>query len=395
MHLRLRSFMVSAVALSALSAPIAHAQTTDEKLEILTQEVERLKQEVGRSARAAATDGFDGPGHTHSRPALAAEQRGADKTFVGAYGEMHYNNLDSKQEVDFHRFILFVGHNFTDRIRFFSELELEHAIAGEGKNGEIQIEQAYLEFDLTQNHYAKAGVLLVPAGIINETHEPPTFYGVERNTVETNIIPTTWREGGVGLSGKLGPGWAYDLMLSEGLQVAASGANAFNVRSGRQGASEANADEGAVTARLRWTGLPGIEWAAMYYYQPDIAQRNSADNAGALLETHAIFNKGPFGLRALYARWDIDGDEPAALGRDEQYGWYLEPSFKVTRQIGVFARYNEWDTEAGNGTASKKKQTDVGFNYWPHENVVIKFDVQSQSGAVNDDGFNLGVGYMF
>ena len=44
--------------------------------------------------------------------------------------------------------------------------------------------------------------LLVPVGFLNEVHEPPTFYGVERNPVEKNVIPTTWWEGGIGISSR-------------------------------------------------------------------------------------------------------------------------------------------------------------------------------------------------
>ena len=382
------------------------APTTEEKLEILTREVEQLKAELNKSGRAApATQGAT-PAHAHGRAPTTAEGRGIGQTFVGSYGEMHYNNLESKQEVDFHRFVLFFGHNFSDKIRFFSELELEHAFAkdtADGVNkGEVELEQAYVELDLNENHAAKAGLFLIPVGIINETHEPPTFYGVERNPIEGNIIPTTWWEGGVGLSGKLGAGLGYDVALTSGLKTPTTGSSAYLIRSGRQKVSEANADDGALTTRLRWTGIPGVELAATVLYQDDIAQANGgAAAASALLfETHAAITKGPFGLRALYAQWDLDGDGPAtgaSAGRDKQLGWYVEPSFKVSEKLGVFARYAEWDNNAGSAAApgSDKEQTNVGVNYWPHENVVFKADVQQQGKNGSDDGFNLGVGYMF
>ena len=81
--------------------------------------------------------------------------------------------------------------------------------------GEIELEQAYVEYDLTENHHAKAGVFLLPVGILNETHEPPTFYGVERNPVESNIIPTTWWAGGIAANGEIAPGWSYDIGVHE------------------------------------------------------------------------------------------------------------------------------------------------------------------------------------
>lgn len=391
---------VSAFGMGLASLPAA-AASVEERLEILTQEVEQLK-----ARQHSAAPGTAETTHAHGRAPQAAERRGVGQTFVGSYGEMHYNNLESKQELDFHRFILFLGHNFSDRVRLFSELELEHSLAGEGKKGEVELEQAYLEFDLNSDHAAKAGLFLIPVGIINETHEPPTFYGVERNPVESNIIPTTWWEGGMGVSGKLSAGLRYDLALTSGLKVNPSPAgkpqDAYLIRGGRQKVSEANADDGALTTRLRWTGIPGVELAATFMYQDDLAQANggAAAASATLIETHAAISKGPFGLRALYAQWDLDGAGPAtgaSPGRDKQLGWYLEPSFKLSQKLGAFARYAEWDNNAGSARTvnAKKDQTNVGVNFWPQENVVLKFDVQQQGNNGSDDGFNLGVGYMF
>lgn len=384
------SMVVAVTAATLIGAQAQAAPTTEEKLEILTQEVEQLKKELAKTPERPA-GGMTPHGHGwHGQ---------TGQTSVGGYGELHYNSLDSKDEIDLHRAILFLGHRFDERISFFSELEVEHSQAGEGKNGgEVSMEQAYLEFALTDNHAARAGLLLVPAGILNEVHEPPTFYGVERNPVETNIIPTTWREPGAALAGRIGQGFGYDLMLSSGLKVATTGASAYNLRSGRQNGRQADANNAAVTARIKWTGAPGVELAAVVQRQDDVAQGTVADGvagAATLWEAHAAFTRGPFGLRALYANWDLDGTGPKALGRDEQKGWYVEPSFKLTPKFGVFARFNEWDNEAGDATDSKKKQKDFGFNYWPHEQVVLKFDIQRQSATANDDGFNLGVGYMF
>lgn len=376
-----------ALAVSLSTAPAALAATTEEKVELLTQELEQLKKEL-RDRKPADTAAGQG--------AAAGGHGGSGKTVIGGYGELHYNNLDSEKEIDFHRFVLFFGHTFTDRIRFFSELELEHSLAGEGKKGEVELEQAFVEFDLTDKHRAQAGLFLIPVGILNEVHEPNTFYGVERNPVETNIIPTTWWEGGAGVKGELAPGWGYDFALTSGLNVPTTGANAFRPRNGRQKVSEARADDLAYTGRLKWTGMPGVELAATLQYQQDLAQSTLSETISATLaEMHAIYSSGPFALKALYARWDLDGDAPKAVGRDKQYGWFVEPSFKILPTVGVFARYNEWNNEDGSGGLEDNKQTNVGVNYWPHENVVLKFDLQNQSGRIDDDGFNLAVGYMF
>ncbi|MDA1107802.1 MAG: porin [Proteobacteria bacterium] len=369
-------------------------QTQQKELEQLKAQQKNTEQRVEVTSEAVEQQAAQ---QTASSPSWA------DKTRLGGYGELHYNNLDSKNEMDFHRFVMFFGHEFSDRVRFFSELEVEHTgveADGDPLAGEVELEQAFVEFDIAQQHTARAGLFLVPAGIINETHEPTTFYGVERNPVEANIIPTTWWEAGVGAAGELAPGWSYDLSLTSGLETSTTGSNAYKIRDGRQKVSNAKANDGALTGRIKWTGLPGVELAATAQYQSDLTQGTGAagtSSSATLFETHAVLSRGPVGMRALYARWDLSGTGPAATGRDKQNGWYVEPSYKLASNVGVFARYNQWDNNAGSGSTSdaKIKQVDVGMNYWPHEDVVLKFDVQKQSGAANDDGFNLGVGYQF
>ena len=324
----------------------------------------------------------------------------AEKTTVGGYGEVHWNNTNLKDEIDLHRFVLFFGHHFADDIRFYSEVEIEHGLVGDEKNGEVEVEQAFIEYEINDQHRVAGGVFLVPVGILNETHEPPTFYGVERNNVEKNIIPSTWWEAGVKFSGDLGAGFGYDLALHSGLEASKGGVFTYKPRDGRRKISNAPAKDGAVTARLKYTGVPGLELAATVQRQGDMTQGDSAtDEAeGLLAETHLVYNRGPFGLRALYAMWDIDGAEARALGRDEQEGWFIEPSYRINSSWGLFARHSSWDNEAGASGDSEFKQTDIGVNYWPHQRVVVKLDWMDKdapSGKTDEDGFNLGVGYQF
>lgn len=378
-------------------ASAAKMPSAEEMWKIIQQqqrEIEALKQ--GQQRNSEKADATAEALEQRSTASAAGGTGMLQNTRIGGYGEMHYNNLDSKEEIDFHRFVLFFGHQFTDNLRFFSEVELEHALSGDGENGDVELEQAYIEYDLTADYHAKAGLFLLPVGILNETHEPPTFYGVERNPVEHNIIPTTWWAGGVALNGEMAPGWSFDLAVHEGLNTSA--ASNYAVRSGRQKTSEADANDLAMTARIKWTGVPGVELAASVQLQDDITQGNDASAGEAwLYEVHADIRNGPFGLRALYATWDLDGSGPAAVGADEQTGFYVEPSYRITPQWGVFGRYNEWDNRAGDNLDSERIQYNAGVNYWPHPDVVLKADVQLQDneGAKNDNGFNLGVGYQF
>lgn len=370
------------------------------RLDAMEKENRSLKQQLQQTDQKV-----EAAGNQVDKIAISGNSSGsswADKTKLGGYGEMHYNSLDgkggaaSKDEIDLHRFVLFFGHEFNSRTRFFSELEVEHSIAGEGKKGEVELEQAYVEFDLNDKHRAKAGLFMIPVGVINETHEPPTFYGVERNPVERDIIPATWWAGGLALAGRFGDGFGYDFAIHEGLATTA--AKDYKPRDGRQKTSEASAKKLAATARLKWTEIPGIELGGTVQYQSDITQGQDATAGSAnLYEVHSVINKGAFGLKALYAQWDLSGSGPKSKGADKQKGWYVEPSFRLSEQWGVFARYNLWDNKAGDNLASKKKQIDVGMNYWLHPDVVLKADYQWQNNddGKNLNGFNLGVGYQF
>jgi len=370
----------------------------------LLQENNNLKEMVGLTNEKAETAIAASEALADSTLGIQKIADWADKTTVGGYGELHYNNLSGKggaadkDEVDFHRFVLFFGHEFSDDIRFFSELELEHSIAGDDKNGEVELEQAYLDFDLNDQHTARAGLFLLPVGIINETHEPPTFYGTERNPIEKNVIPATWWAAGAGSHGELGAGFSYDAYVHSGLAVD----NGFKIRSGRQKVSKDKANDLAATARLKYTGIAGLELSVSAQHQQDMGQGLVTGlESGNLIETHAIWSTGPFTLKALYAAWDIAGSAIEAAGSDKQRGLYLEPSYRLSEQFGVFARFNQWDNKAGSNSGSaadsEKEQWDIGVNYWPHEDVVIKADYQYQS---NDDGkeqngLNIGLGYQF
>ena len=325
----------------------------------------------------------------------------SSKTTFGGYGELHYNSLDrddsgdSKDAMDFHRFVMFTGHQFSDDIRFFSELEVEHSIAGEGQPGEVELEQAYIEWDITGQLSAKAGLFLMPIGIINETHEPNTFYGTERNNVEKNIIPATWWEGGAAIHGEISPGFSYDVAAHSGLFL---DSGEYKPRDGRQKVGKAKADNMAFTGRLKYTAIPGLEIAASVQVQQDVHQGEGEAIGGTLFETHVAWQRDDFQLRALYAAWDFDSAiNNVKEGADEQTGFYIEPSYRISNNIGLFARYSEYDNLAGSSTNTAVEQFDIGLNYWLHPNVVFKMDYQNQDTPTKTgyDGINIGVGYSF
>lgn len=321
---------------------------------------------------------------------------------IGGYGEMHYTNLDANGtdfvELDLPRFVLFFGYDFNDKARFISEFEVEHVIASAGNRGAVEMEQVYLEFDLSDNMQLKTGVILMPIGIINETHEPPTFYGVKRPVIETTIIPTTWWSGGAMLSQQLSSGISYDLMIHEGLKTedpsAVADADPFDIKAGKQKTSFAAAHNLAFTGRIKYTGTPGLELAGYLQYQPDLDQSAEISYAedATLIGGHAIYQVSNLKATALYAQWNLSGDAAKAAGKDQQDGFYLEGSYKISPSLGLFARQSMWSQTTG----IDEEQTDLGLNYWPYDDIVFKFDIQSQNDdAGNSDGFHLGMGYQF
>jgi hypothetical protein len=370
-----------------------------EQMRSMQQSVQTMQQQVEQANQAAeaAVQAVE--------KSEAETQARADKVHIGGYGELHYNNLDADDsdedlhEVDFHRFVLYFGYDFSDRLRFASELEIEHALVESGEEGEVELEQAYLQYDITERQNLLGGAFLVPVGLLNETHEPPTFYGVERNDVENVIIPTTWTEAGAMYGYNFPFGLGVDLALHSGLAIESDGDDAFRIREGRQHVSEASAEDLATTVRLRYTGIPGVNIGGAFQYQADPSQEGGDGlDAGYLYEGHVDLGKGPFSFRALYANFSFDGDAVEAADADDQWGYYLEPSFKILPNVGIYARYEDLE---GGRLQDRFDQWETGVNFWPHPDVVLKFDVRTRDHSESSeegrdfDGFDIGLGYQF
>lgn len=339
---------------------------------------------------------------------LAVEEAGSsfgsagwwEKTSVGGYGELHanfYENADN--EIDFHRFVLFFNHEYNDWITLYTELELEHSIAGEGQAGEVELEQAFIRMDWTDRFSTDAGIFLMPVGILNETHEPNTFYGVERNNVEARIIPSTWWEAGLKGTYRFDNGLALDAGITSGLNMTDDGV----IRGARQKVGKAINNEAAFVGRVKYTGVAGLELGASVFYQDDMAQATGVEVSGLLTETHIDYSYENFRIRALYARWDLSGTMDA--NAENQYGYYIEPSYRWNLSekygdLGVYFRYSNYEYYTDKAALSENEIYELGVNYWPHPNVVFKADIQeiSESDQFNSKGdtvFNLGVGYQF
>jgi hypothetical protein len=372
---------------SQLTAAEQKVEVTEEQLGITADYLDRVAESSGTESRRA-------------------------RTSLGGYGEMHYNNLDatdpdqSFKDIDFHRFVTFIGHEFTDRIRFFSEIELEHSLVEDTADGsgpgEIELEQAYIEYDLDEHHFARTGLFVLPVGILNETHEPDTFYGVERNDVESIIIPATWWEGGASAGGRYGNGLSWDFAVHSGLAMPTDGSSAFRVRSGRQKVAHASAENLAFTSRLKFTGIPGLELAGTVHYQDDASQIGGDGlDDGTLVSLHGIWSWKLFQLRALWAQWNFNGELVELAGADKQTGWYVEPSVRLGRSSHDWGFYSRYEDVEGARGQDQFDQWEIGFNYWPTSNVVLKVDYRERDHDLESElgrdfeAFDLGLGYSF
>jgi len=398
------------------------------QIEIITLEIEELK--LGREVVVEADTSLYGLG-----PAASRVYRVGQGVSIGGYGEMLYENFAAEREdgqpagvndqLDYLRAIVYVGYKFSDRFLFNSELELEHASTG--GDGSVSVEFAYVDWLLTEPVAIRAGLVLIPMGFVNELHEPPTFLGTTRPETERQIIPSTWRENGIGIFGER-QGFSYRAYLVNGFDAignapAASGFSASGLRGGRQKGSKALVEDIAGVARLDYQGLLGLTvGSAIYVGQSGQNDTTSAgttiDATTVIWEGHAQYRARGFDLRGLIAVADVGDVEEinAAHGLsgtesvgERLLGWYLQAGYDVlhrTRsraQLVPYLRYEQLNTQdevpagfAANPATDRRIVT-LGLAWRPITNLIVKADYQVHSNDADTgvDQFNAVIGYLF
>ena len=344
-------------------------------------------------------------------------------TALSGYMDFHFNKVELEDgRLDFHRFVLLVTHRFSDRIRFVSEIELEHALVeGLEEAGELELEQAYVDFLLSRRFNVRAGMMLMPIGIINERHEPPIFYGVERPFVDTVIVPTTWFEVGAGVHGELGRGWRYRAYVTSPLNAREFTAEE-GIRGGRQKGSDTNIGRPAVTGRFEYVGIRGLTAGASFWTgRSGFEFRPNFEVPVTVTEADARYSRNRLELRGQFAYVTISNADLLndALGRavgvdpnvaSALRGFYTEAGYRVVSgsrfgDVGVFARYENFDTQykmPAGYTPLKALDRDalvVGATYWPDPDVAVKVDyvtLRNQSAVIRaHNSFNIGLGWWF
>jgi hypothetical protein len=362
------------------------------------------------------------------RPPPAYGGSWVDRFTLGGYGEMHANfgEGSAPDQFDIHRLVAYVGYTFNDWIRFHSETEIEHAFVSSESDGELSIEQAYIDFLLSDLVNVRFGRILTPIGIINRKHEPPTFYGVERPFVDQVIIPTTWSSDGIGIFGGIAPSLKYELYVVSGLD--GTGFNATNGIRGGRIKERPSLHEPAVTGRLDF--FPFVAWPAAYgsflrlgasAYFGGLDNGNQGNNPGVdadlrVLSADFEYSVALFDFRGEFAHEKIDGaDRIGNNVAEEIQGWYLEGAVHVLphgwkrgklarSDAAVFARYEDFDTQhrmpagiAKNPAGDRSAWTfGASFHFTP--SIVAKADYQVRDDATGGDLpdlINFGVGWQF
>ncbi|RMF66649.1 MAG: hypothetical protein D6743_06040, partial [Calditrichaeota bacterium] len=297
------------------------------------------------------------------------------------------------------------------------------AKTGEDAEGEVAVEFGYIEAKLQPWLNVRAGMLLIPVGIINELHEPPTFHGALRPEVARRIIPATWRANGVGLAGSTASGIGYKLYAVESLNAANFSSN--GIRSGRQEGSKAIAEDFAVTGRLNYTGLSGLDFGASFFVGNSgqalvDSAGNDIDATVALFALHFMFNRSGLELRGVYAHSSISdvtrlnrtlGLEGANSIGEEQNGFYVTAAYDIlpllvqntAHYLAPFVQVEHFNTQSDVPTgfsknpARERTNVSLGLTYKPHPNVAFKIDYLNRDNDANSavDQFNVAVNYLF
>lgn len=426
-----RVLACSSLLVAGVRTASAQSSEIEQRLARLEAENAEFRRQMGVLAdeqeRLALGDVFTpiGPRVSGLAPAASKIYSTDQGLSIGGYGEALYSDFDSSRDdgsssgrtdsADFVRLVTYLGYKFDSVWLFNSEIEYEHASTGAG--GEVSVEFAYIDGMFSDAANLRTGLVLVPMGFINELHEPVTFWSVNRPNVERVLLPTTWRENGVGLWGDAGD-FSYRAYLVNGFE--ASGFSASGVRGGRQKGAQALAEDFAAVARLDWQGVQGLVVGVAGYAGNAGQGQVGADVSTTIYEAHLDWRWRGLGVRALWVETSIDdvaqlnnflGLVGAQSIGEEQSGGYVELGYDLAaagllgggQALTPFVRAETYDTQAktpAGFSSNAANDVDVltfGVAYQPGPQLVFKFDYSNfDNGAgTGVDQFNVGLGFVF
>jgi hypothetical protein len=422
-----KSSLTLAMAFAFAATPVV-GQTVDQKLEILQQEIDDLKAQNHKPAAPPQQVSPYSLDYSSMLDRSSALANGG--TNIVGYGEVGYSKFRQSGDAtaDLQRFVFGFNHRFDERLTLHSEVEFEHAVVSKDDEGEAEIEQAWVNYKMNDAVNFKGGLFLIPIGILNETHEPPTYYGVQRNQVETRVIPTTWRELGVGMHGMFGEGFRYDVGVTTNFDSGKLDDPTTGIRSAHQEGQLANARNLAVYGALNYR-RPGL-LVGGGLFTGDTGQ-NGASNPAlqgvaarfTMWDVHAQYRVAGLDLQALYAAGTLgDADKITAAtvaanladpsvsvfaAPKSMKGWYAQAAYHVYKQgnfdVAPFIRYERIDIrqaeDPGNNLFQDPNNNEriktLGVNFWVHPQVVLKADIQRYATDKGQDRVDIGAGFMF
>jgi len=419
-----KSTLALALAAAFGATPVL-AQTVDEKLQILQQEIDQLKAQQGAKAPAPAPQSSASSADYGSMLDRSARLASGGTSFSG-YGEAGYAKFRQSGDAtaDLARFVFGFSHRFDERLTLHSEVEFEHAVVSSEDQGEAEIEQAWVNYRSSDAVNFKGGLFLIPMGILNETHEPPTYYGVQRNQVETRVIPTTWRELGAGMHGVIAESFRYDFGITTGFDSGKLDDPTTGIRSAHQEGQLANAHDLSVYGALNYR-RPGLLVGGGVF--SGNTGQNGASNPAlqgvparfTMWDVHAQYRVAGLDLQALYTSGtlgDADKVTAAMFAADpatafaapkSMKGWYAQAAYHVYKRgnfdVAPFVRYERIDIrqaeDPANGLFADPRNDErirvAGVNFWVHPQVVLKADIQWYTADKSQNRFDIGAGFMF
>jgi len=340
---------------------------------------------------------------------------------IGGYAQIDYNEPDGSTpgKLDVHRLVLLFGYKFNDKVSFLTEIEYEHV-------KEVFVEQAFINYNVNPNFNIKGGLMLIPMGIINEFHEPPTFYGVERPGVDHDIVPTTWREIGVGVSGKFDNlSLKYQAYIFNGFVSYKDGEGTLRgkdgLRKGRQKAAESIINSPNLSVKFDYYGILGLKLGLSGYFGETQTDDTSieASTVGVTmigLDARYIYNSLELRGQYIYASLSGTSGYNDLTGKDlgsKMDGLYGEIAYdfmpilnkKSDKKLVLFTRYEKFNTHKqtiGNLESNKAYDRNIitsGIDYKIATGVALKIDYQWLDNAEQNNNlnnmFNAGIGIMF
>jgi hypothetical protein len=435
-----RTLTAASIALAAGGAP---AQSTTEaalaaRLDQLASELAAVKAQLAelqqqRAAPAAVpvpvtAVAARAPTAVPAPPAevAASAQAGATQpaTALGGYVEINYSRPTSdpaNTQADLARFVLGYQHRFDEKTKVVTELEVEHAVSSADDAGEVEIEQAYVEHQFTPTWAGQAGLFLMPIGLLNGNHEPTAYYGVFRNFVETAIIPTTWREGGLQAIASFDNGITLQLGISTGFDLSTWDATSGEGQESPLGSihqelSLARAADLSGFGALNWRGVPGLQLGGSIFGGGASQRQLGTRSNVTLWEVHGRYQPGRWDLAALYSRGTISNT--AALNQPlvgnptlipaSFDGSYVVAAYKLWSDpdyaLWPFLRLEQYNTaksyaDLGPGltpdAAPDERVATLGVNFNIGSGVVLKADAQRFRVKTDMNRINLGLGWNF